>query len=97
MGFAQHFFRISNSPKNKFAPAGVSGGAIHRLGETVVQILSQTPHPITFHTNSLFLSSLPRTMWEDVVQIAPWEVVLHNTSHQLHIRRYNSYLHILID
>lgn len=44
MGFAQHFFRISNSPKNKFAPAGVSGGAIHRLGETVVQILSQTPH-----------------------------------------------------
>lgn len=44
MGFAQHFFRNSNSPKNKFAPAGISGGAIHRLGETVVQILSQTPH-----------------------------------------------------
>lgn len=66
MGFAQHSFRNSNSPKNKFAPAGVSGGAIHRLGETVVQI-------------------------------APWEVVLHNTSHQLHIRRYNLYLYILID
>lgn len=31
MGFAQHFSRISNSPKNKFAPAGVSGGAIRRL------------------------------------------------------------------
>ena len=48
MGFAQHFFRISNSPKNKFASAGVSGGAIYRLGETVVQILSQTPHPHNF-------------------------------------------------
>lgn len=31
MGFAQHFFRISNSPKNKFASAGVSGGTIRRL------------------------------------------------------------------
>lgn len=66
MGFAQHSFRNSNSPKNKFAPAGVSGGAIHRLGEKVVQT-------------------------------APWEVVLHNTSQQLHIRRYNLYLYILID
>ncbi len=44
MGFAQHFFRNSSFPKNKFAPVGVSGGVIHRLGETVVQILSQTPH-----------------------------------------------------
>lgn len=44
MGFAQHFFRISNSPKNKFAPAGISGGAIHRLGETVVQIPPKSPH-----------------------------------------------------
>lgn len=44
MGFAQHFFRIPIFPKNKFAPVGVFGGAIHRLGETVVQILSQTPH-----------------------------------------------------
>ena len=34
MGFAQHFFRNSNFPKNKFAPVGVSGGVIHRLGET---------------------------------------------------------------
>ncbi len=44
MGFAQHFFRNSNSPKNKFAPAGISGSTIHRLGEMVVQILSQPPH-----------------------------------------------------
>lgn len=44
MGFAQHFFQNSNSPKNKFAPVGVFGGAIHRLGETVVQIRSQPPH-----------------------------------------------------
>lgn len=48
MGFAQHSFRNSNSPKNKFAPAGVSGGAIHRFGETVVQILSQTSHQHNF-------------------------------------------------
>ena len=48
MGFAQHFFLNSNSPKNKFAPAEVSGGAIHRLGETVVQILSQTPYQHNF-------------------------------------------------
>lgn len=56
MGFAQHFFRISNSPKNKFASAGVSGGAIHRLGETVVQILSQTPHPHNF-SHELLISA----------------------------------------
>lgn len=54
MGFAQHFFRISNSPKNKFAPAGISGGAIHRLGETVVQILSQIPHLYNFSHELLF-------------------------------------------
>ena len=44
MGFAQHFFRISNSPKNKFAPAGISDGTIRNLGETVVQIPSKSPH-----------------------------------------------------
>lgn len=58
MGFAQHFFRISNSPKNKFAPAGVSGGAIHRLGETVVQILSQTPHQHNFSHELLISAEL---------------------------------------
>lgn len=56
MGFAQHFFRNSNSPKNKFAPAGISGGAIHRLGETVVQILSQTPHQHNF-SHELLISA----------------------------------------
>ena len=56
MGFAQHFFRISNSPKNKFASAGVSDGAIYRLGETVVQILSQTPHPHNF-SHELLISA----------------------------------------
>ena len=56
MGFAQHFFRISNSPKNKFAPAEVSGGAIHRLGETVVQILSQPPHLHNF-SHELLISA----------------------------------------
>lgn len=60
MGFAQHFFRNSNSPKNKFAPAGVSGGAIHRLGETVVQILSQTPHQHNFsHELLIFAEFAP--------------------------------------
>lgn len=94
MGFAQHSFRNSNSPKNKFAPAGVSGGAIHRLGETVVQIPSKSLHPHNF-SHRILNSAGPSP--EDVVQIAPWEVVLHNTSHQLHVRRYNSYLHVLID
>lgn len=56
MGFAQHFFRNSNSPKNKFAPAGGSDGAIHRLGETVVQILSQTPHLHNF-SHELLISA----------------------------------------
>lgn len=44
MGFAQHFFRISNSPKNKFAPAGISGDTSRSLGETVVQIPPKSPH-----------------------------------------------------
>lgn len=68
MGFAQHFFRNSNSPKNKFAPAGISGGAIHRLGETVVQILSQTPHQHNF-SHRILNSAGPFP--EDVVQIGP--------------------------
>lgn len=97
MGFAQHFFRISNSPKNKFAPARISDDSLHNLGGWLCRFRQNPLISITFHTSSLFLPSLPRTMWEDVVQIAPWEVVLHNTSHQLHIRRYNSYLHVLID
>lgn len=56
MGFAQHFFRNSNSPKNKFAPAGVSGGAIYRLGETVVQIPPKTPHLHNF-SHELLISA----------------------------------------
>lgn len=63
MGFAQHFFRISNSPKNKFAPAGVSGGAIHRLGETVVQIPPKTPHLHNFsHELIHSAGSVPKAM-----------------------------------
>ena len=68
MGFAQHFFRNSNFPKNKFAPVGVSGGAIHRLGETVVQISPKPPH---LHNFSHELLNSAKPFLEDVVQIAP--------------------------
>lgn len=44
MGFAQHFFRNSNSPKNKFAPAGISGGAIRRLEKNGCADSAKTPH-----------------------------------------------------
>lgn len=68
MGFAQHSFRNSNSPKNKFAPAGVSGGTIHRLGEMVVQISLKPPHLHNF-SRELLNSTEPSS--EDVVQITP--------------------------
>ena len=94
MVFAQHFFRLSNFPKNKFAPAGISGGANRSLRETVVQIPSKSPHLHNF-SQKLLAFAAPST--EDAVQITPWEGVLHNTSHQFHIRRYNACLYIQID
>ncbi|MBN2935016.1 hypothetical protein [Mogibacterium sp.] len=68
MVFAQHFFRLSNFPKNKFAPAGISGGTIRRFGEMVVQIPSKSPHLHNF-SRELLNSTEPSS--EDVVQITP--------------------------
>lgn len=44
MGFAQHFFRNSNSSKNNFATAGISDETNRNLRKMVVQISPKPPH-----------------------------------------------------
>ena len=77
MGFAQHFFRISDSPKNKFAPAGVSDDSLHNLGEWLCRFRQNPLIRITFHTGFSIPPGLSRKMLCKLVLRRRFCITLH--------------------